>query len=197
MTATRRCPRCQQTLDAAAFGRDRRNASGLQCYCKSCRRTTAQDPAALARRAEYMARYYTAHREQMLARRRARWRDDARYRAQQLAQMRDDYRLRRRARARQQRPCIACGETMPVGRYRSRCGPCVHLQERERRLRKRAENRHHCRMCRAALSLRAEYYCSACQGMLQRWRHAWHAGDPVARRLGIVRAPGGWPRRAA
>ena len=106
----------------------------------------------------------------------------------------EEYEVRRWAIREIARPCVACGTLMPKGRRLSRCGPCYRKIQRANRKVRLALDVHRCAMCAQVLSLKQSTYCSGCLGMLQKWRKAWHEGNPIARQLGTVRSTRKWQK---
>lgn len=102
---------------------------------------------------------------------------------------RETYRMERRALQAVSRPCEQCRVLMPRGRRLNRCCRCEEQWQIERR---KARGERRCRMCAVDLPLKRGSYCKDCQGMLNRWRKAYHAGNEVARRLGRVKPQRRW-----
>jgi hypothetical protein len=111
--------------------------------------------------------------------------------------LREAYLALRRALCDCERPCRDCGVMLPRGRRLERCVECQRAYRREQKIKRRAEGRHHCAMCRTPLAVKRDTYCSGCAVMLAKWRKAWHAGNPVARQLGRVRSTRRWQEAAA
>lgn len=54
----KRCPKCEETKGAEAFGRSRRSPDGLQCWCRGCKKAAwlaNRDAATAKKRADYRA----------------------------------------------------------------------------------------------------------------------------------------------
>ncbi len=62
---TKHCPGCDQRLPAHAFHRNRSAPSGLNGYCRECRRVQVSHPAAAAKERARKERWYSRHRETM------------------------------------------------------------------------------------------------------------------------------------
>lgn len=88
----------------------------------------------------------------------------------------DHDRALRRKQEQGPRPCQNCGELMPAGRWYNDCRVC-------RRQKRQSTPSRLCARCGARQSVRGESFCQPCQNLYATWRRAYHAGDPVARRM--------------
>jgi hypothetical protein len=111
--------------------------------------------------------------------------------------LRETYALQRAAAEARARPCADCQQPMPAGRRSVRCTACYRRQERRGRKERQAQGKHRCGMCGEALPLSRASYCAGCDSMLQKWRHAYHQGNEIARRLGTVEPRRRWQEREA
>ena len=91
--AARRCPGCRQDLPASAFQSHRGRVSGLQTFCRACRRAAEQQPEAQLKSRRRKRIWYLRHWSAVQARRCRRWLFDREFRDRQLAERRARYAL--------------------------------------------------------------------------------------------------------
>jgi hypothetical protein len=108
---------------------------------------------------------------------------------------REEAEVRRWALMHLDRPCRQCGVILPKGRERAFCAPCERQRRKQRVQIRIAQGCHRCAMCHEPLPAERLTYCKGCDRMLQNWRRAWHAGNPVARQLGTVQPRRRWQQR--
>jgi hypothetical protein len=108
-----------------------------------------------------------------------------------------DYALRRLVALRVPGECRRCHAPLPPGRIDPRCPACASAYRRQKRQQRRRRDAHRCVMCGDPLPLARISYCGGCDGMLDKWRRAWHRGNPIARRLGTVETRKRWQEKSA